>query len=80
MSDRVEACHILIVDQEHLVRWYVGEIARDAGLTVTETPDVASALDFARNEHVPVDLVFLNCPRGCADLRVSSPAGSLDTS
>ena len=77
MDDRIEACHVLIVDQERLVRWYVGEVARDAGLLVTEAPDVASALDFARNEHLQIDLAFLNCPRGCADLALASALATL---
>jgi DNA-binding NtrC family response regulator len=51
---------ILVVDDEALVRWSVGETLRDRGFDVVEAGDGHTAVRAIVDEPVPTDLVLLD--------------------
>jgi CheY-like chemotaxis protein len=68
MSPGVNVCHVLVVDGEALMRWFLAQVAQDMGSLVTEVSNVERALALVRDSAMAVDLVSLGCPRRYADL------------
>jgi CheY-like chemotaxis protein len=52
--------HILVVDDEPLIRWSVAESLSDRGVDVEQAPDAASALRIVTNTALPFDAVVLD--------------------
>lgn len=52
--------HVLIVDDEPLIRWSVAESLADLGLVVEEAADATSALRKVTNAALPFDVVVLD--------------------
>jgi len=52
--------HVLVVDDEPLIRWSVAESLADLGLVVEEAADAASALRAISNAALPFDVVVLD--------------------
>ena len=52
--------HVLVVDDEPLIRWSVSESLSDLGLVVEEAADAASALRVIANAALPFDVVVLD--------------------
>jgi DNA-binding NtrC family response regulator len=50
---------VLVVDDEPLLRWSVGETLRETGFEVTEASDAASAMD-ALHHDAAIDVVLLD--------------------
>ena len=51
--------HVLIVDDEALIRWSLAETLADLGHTISEAADGSSALRAVREEQ-PFDVIFLD--------------------
>ena len=68
MSQDVEGCQVLVVDEEPLMRWFLVQLVQDAGCVATEKPDIGTALAYLRESPSTVELVLLDCPRTYADL------------
>ena len=51
---------VLVVEDENLIRWAVGEMLAMKGHTVVEAHDAASARQFMHETHEPVDVVLLD--------------------
>jgi CheY-like chemotaxis protein len=60
--------HVVVVDEEPLMRWFLGELAKEAGCRVTELQTIDLALRYLHDSLAVVDLVLLDCPRTFADL------------
>jgi len=56
---QTRVARVLVVDDEALIRWSLGEQLAKAGYEVTEAADGAAALDVLRR-HPPIDLVVLD--------------------
>ena len=52
--------HILVVDDEPLIRWSVAESLSDRGVDVEQAPDAKSALRIVTNTALPFDGVVLD--------------------
>jgi DNA-binding NtrC family response regulator len=52
--------HVLVVDDEPLIRWSVTESLADAGLIVEQAVDAASALKIITGRRLPFDVVVLD--------------------
>ena len=52
--------HVLVVDDEPLIRWSVAESLSDLGLDVEQASDAASALRTVTNAALPFDVVVLD--------------------
>jgi len=52
--------HVLVVDDEPLIRWSVGESLGDLGFDVEEATDAASALRIVTSAAVPFGVVILD--------------------
>jgi DNA-binding NtrC family response regulator len=52
--------HVLVVDDEPLIRWSVAESLSDRGLDVEQAADAASALRIVSNSALPFDVVVLD--------------------
>ena len=52
--------HVLVVDDEPLIRWSVTESLSDLGLVVEEASDATSALRTVTNAALPFDVVVLD--------------------
>ena len=52
--------HVLVVDDEPLIRWSVAESLSDLGLDVEQASDAASALRIVTNAALPFDVVVLD--------------------
>ncbi len=52
--------HVLVVDDEPLIRWSVAESLSDIGLDVEQASDAASALRTVTNAALPFDVVVLD--------------------
>jgi len=52
--------HVLVVDDEPLIRWSVAESLSDCGVDVEQAPDAASALRIVTNTALPFDAVVLD--------------------
>lgn len=52
--------HVLVVDDEPLIRWSVSETLSDAGLDVEQAADAAAALRAVTTAAVPFDVVVLD--------------------
>jgi DNA-binding NtrC family response regulator len=52
--------HVLVVEDERLIRWAIGEALATHGHTVTEAADAASARRLARAPKEPFDVVLLD--------------------
>jgi DNA-binding NtrC family response regulator len=59
MSDR-QATQVLIVDDEPLIRWAVGESLKSHGCDVVEAADAHSAIDALGDGHRHFDVVVLD--------------------
>jgi DNA-binding response OmpR family regulator len=58
----------MIADADRLMRWFIGELARDAGWTVTEAETIQIASAFLQSPGSTLELIILDCPRTLADL------------
>ena len=77
--------HVLVVDDEPLIRWSVAESLSDLGLDVEQAADAASALRTVTNAALPFDVVVLDLRLPDMDdlsllgtLRQLLPGASLD--
>jgi DNA-binding NtrC family response regulator len=52
--------HVLVVDDEPLIRWALAETLRGLGLDVDQAGDAASALRSITTAHLPFDVVVLD--------------------
>jgi len=52
--------HVLVVDDEPLIRWSVAESLSDLGFDVEEAPDAGSALRMVTTTAMPYDIVVLD--------------------
>jgi len=52
--------HILVVDDEPLIRWSVAESLSDLGMDVEQAPDAASALRMVTTAALPFQVVVLD--------------------
>lgn len=52
--------HVLVVDDEPLIRWSVAESLSDLGYDVEQAPDAGSALRLITTTHLPFDVVVLD--------------------
>jgi DNA-binding NarL/FixJ family response regulator len=68
MGQNLEQRHVIVVDDDPLMRWFLGQMATDAGRAVTEADGIETALDLVRQSPANLDLIWLNCPRMYADL------------
>ena len=68
MSQDIERCHVLVVDEDRLMRWFLVQVAQDADCLAVEVPDAGAALAYLRESQTEVELVLLDCPRTYADL------------
>ena len=59
MASTVATLHVLVVDDEPLIRWAVSETLGDAGHVVTQASDAASALRLLKTGPPP-DVVLLD--------------------
>ena len=59
-STAVEPLRILVVEDESLIRWAVAQTLTDAGHTVLEAPDAATALRAVSQTSEPFDVVLLD--------------------
>jgi DNA-binding NtrC family response regulator len=64
----VERPRVLIVDEEPLMRWFLGEIASDAGYRVMQVSTIDEAVDLLHESTDPVAVVLASCPHTFADL------------
>jgi DNA-binding NtrC family response regulator len=64
----VEPRRVLIVDEEPLMRWFLSEIASDAGYRATQLSTIDEALDRLHESTDPVAVVLASCPHTFADL------------
>lgn len=70
-SEKSRSRHVLVVDDEPLIRWAVAERLASAGYKVYEAGNGRTALDYFRPDGPALDLVLLDIrlPDSC-DLRV----------
>ena len=68
MSQDVEGCQVLVVDEEPLMRWFLVQLVQDGGCLAVEAPDIDAALEYLRESQTEVELVLVDCPRTYADL------------
>jgi len=59
-STAVGPLRILVVEDESLIRWAVAQTLTDAGHTVLEAPDAATALRAVSQTSEPFDVVLLD--------------------
>jgi CheY-like chemotaxis protein len=52
--------HVLVVDDEPLIRWSVAESLSDLDVDVEQAPDAASALRIVSNSALPFDAIVLD--------------------
>jgi DNA-binding NtrC family response regulator len=52
--------HVLVVDDEPLIRWSIAESLGDLGFDVEEATDAASALRIVTNTALPFDVVIVD--------------------
>ena len=55
-----QSLRVLVVDDETLLRWSIGEILRRQGHTVLEATSAGSARDVMTNTPEPIDVVLLD--------------------
>ena len=60
MPKETAALRVLVVEDEPLIRWSVTQTLAEAGCTVLEADDAASALRTLRETPEPVDVVLLD--------------------
>jgi two-component system, NtrC family, response regulator AtoC len=60
MAKKSPALRVLVVDDEPLIRWSMGEALSDSGHTVSEAADAATALAAMSNGQRPYDVVLLD--------------------
>jgi len=60
MSETCETLRVLLVEDEHLIRWAVAETLTDAGYRVIEAPDAATALRAVEQTAEPFHVVLLD--------------------
>jgi DNA-binding NtrC family response regulator len=66
---------VLVVDDEPLIRWSIAETLRDAGLSVREAADAASARRLLADTDLPIDVVLLDLHLpDCMDLSLLDDA------
>jgi DNA-binding NtrC family response regulator len=58
--ERNKSLRVLIVEDEGLIRWAVTEALKQAGHTVTESWDAATAMRALTETRAPVDVVLLD--------------------
>jgi len=64
----VERPHVLIVDEEPLMRWFLAEIASEAGYRTTQLCNIDEALHFVHESPGAIAVVLVDCPHTFADL------------
>jgi DNA-binding NtrC family response regulator len=60
VMERNKSLRVLIVEDEGLIRWAVAEALKQAGHTVTESWDAATAMRALTESRVPMDVVLLD--------------------
>ena len=60
-STAVGPLRVLVVEDENLIRWAVAEMLTEAGHTVLQATDAASALHALEQTSDPFDVVLLDC-------------------
>lgn len=60
MTKKFPALRVLVVEDELLIRWAIAETLADAGHTVIEAQDAASAVQALADSAEPVDAVILD--------------------
>jgi DNA-binding NtrC family response regulator len=60
LMERNKELRVLIVEDEGLIRWAVAEALKQAGHSVTESWDAATALRALAETRVPMDVVLLD--------------------
>jgi ActR/RegA family two-component response regulator len=68
VAEQQQPRHVLVADQERLMRWYLAQVAEDSGCLTTEAHSLEMALALARDSVGPIDVMFLSCPQPFADL------------
>ena len=58
MGQNSEQRHVIVVDDDPLMRWFLGQMATDAGCAVAEA-DGETALNLARRSPANLDLIWL---------------------
>jgi two-component system NtrC family response regulator len=59
-APEISARHVLVIDDEPLIRWSVVESLSDLGLDVEEAPDATTALRMVTTAARPFDVVLLD--------------------
>lgn len=60
LSSKISARHVLVVDDEPLIRWSVAESLSDIGFDVEQAADAGSALRKVTTAATPFDIVVLD--------------------
>jgi DNA-binding NtrC family response regulator len=60
MADKSPARSVLVVDDEALIRWSLGETLLDQGLEVKQAASAAEALQVVNGAARPFDIIFLD--------------------
>ena len=60
LSEELFPRHVLVVDDEPLIRWSIAESLADLGLDVEQAPDAASALRTVTTAAHPFEVVVLD--------------------
>ena len=60
MDENLRALRVLVVEDELLIRWSIAETLAQAGHTVLEAPDGASAIRALQNDGQRIDAVVLD--------------------
>lgn len=60
MAENLAPLHVLIVEDELLIRWSIAESLGHAGCIVVEAPDGASAIRAVTNTITPFDVILLD--------------------
>jgi len=60
MPEKFVALRILVVDDEFLIRWSVSQTLAEAGHTVVQAGDGASAIQALTNGREPIDAILLD--------------------
>jgi ActR/RegA family two-component response regulator len=68
MTPDLERPRVLIIDEEPLMRWFLSEIASEAGYRATQLSTIDEALDLLHESTDPVAVVLASCPHTFADL------------
>src|SRR5262245_13407843 len=60
MAEKIRALRVLVVDDEMLIRWSIGETLTRAGHRVVEAVDGAAAIRALNDASAPIDAVLLD--------------------